>query len=100
VGPGTGAFWTRLKNSTGICLSSQILWNGNNWVSGRLPADNISRVINEGIRRATEKSAPQSVSTQQVTEPQSDDPFKILKMCLAKGEISKAEFEETKQLLE
>jgi Arc/MetJ-type ribon-helix-helix transcriptional regulator len=62
--------------------------------------DTISRVINEGIRRATEKSALQSVSTQQVTEAQSDDPLKILKMRLAKGEISKEEFEEMKQLLE
>ena len=58
--------------------------------------DTISRVINEGIRRATEKSAP----SQQVAEAQSDDPLKILKMRLAKGEISKEEFEEMKQLLE
>jgi uncharacterized membrane protein len=58
--------------------------------------DTISRVINEGIRRATEKSAP----TRQVTEAQSDDPLEILKMRLAKGEISREEFEEMKQLLE
>lgn len=58
--------------------------------------DTISRVINEGIRRATEKSAP----SQQVAGPQSDDPLKVLKMRLAKGEISKEEYEEMKQLLE
>jgi len=53
-------------------------------------------VINEGIRRVTDKSAP----SQQVAESQSDNPLKVLKMRLAKGEISKEEFEEMKQLLE
>ena len=61
--------------------------------------DIISRIINEGIRRAdSPESKPQIV--QQTTVSESEDPIRLLKIRLAKGDITKEEYEEMKQILE
>lgn len=94
------------KVKKGIMLATitiRMRYSSDDLFLGDLPKgkmDAISRVVNEGIRRTADKSAPQSVPTQQVTEPQSDDPLQVLKLRLAKGEITKEEFEDTKRLLD
>lgn len=63
-------------------------------------ADQISRLVHEGIRRAGSDVKLGSASTPQHVEPQSEDPMKVLKLRYAKGEITKEEFEEMRNCLE
>lgn len=72
-------------------------------VLDNLPKDKmdiISKVVNEGILRAKSGAIPQALTPQPVSGPQSEDPLKLLKLRLAKGEITKEEYEDLKQLLE
>jgi hypothetical protein len=72
-------------------------------VLDNLPKDKmdiISEVVNEGIRRAKGGVMPQATTSQQVPGPQSEDPLKVLKLRLAKGEITREEYEDMKRLLE
>jgi hypothetical protein len=94
------------KINKGIMLATitiRMRYSSDDLILDNLPKgkmDAISRVVNEGIRRAAEKLAPQSVPTQHADESLSGDPLTLLKLRLAKGEISKEEFEDMKQLLE
>ena len=94
------------KVKKGIVLATieiRMRYSSNDLILNDLPKskmDAISRVVNEGIRRAADKSNPQSTPTQQAVESQSDNPLQILKLRLAKGEISKEEFEDMKRLLQ
>jgi hypothetical protein len=75
-------------------------FSGNDLILGNLPKGNIdiiSRLVQEAIRRIGEGDKPGSVA---VAGLQSDDPMKVLKLRYARGEITKEEFEEMKQLLE
>lgn len=94
------------KVSKGIMLATltiRMRYSSDDLILGDLPKgkmDAISRVVSEGIRRAADKSAPQSVPTKQVAAPQSEDPQKLLKLRLAKGEITREEFEDMQGLLD
>lgn len=75
----------------------------NDLVLGNLPKgsiDKIARVVHEGIRRCGSVSKPVSVTSTPAVDFQNEDPLKVLKLRYAKGEISKEEFEDMKQLLE
>ena len=58
--------------------------------------DTITKSVNEAIRRARSAAAPPHVAASAPTE----DPLKVLKVRLVKGEITKEQFEEMKKLLE
>lgn len=62
--------------------------------------DIISKAVNEGIMRAKSGEIPQAATSQPASGLQSEDPLKLLKLRLAKGEITKEEYEDTKRLLE
>lgn len=61
--------------------------------------DKIARVVHEGIRRCGSGTKPVTTAPPTI-ESESDDPLKVLKLRYAKGEISKTEYEDMKQLLE
>jgi hypothetical protein len=63
-------------------------------------ADYISRVIQENLRRMG-SATTSPVTTNQQTPPGSpEDPFQVLKLRFARGEITKEQFEEMKRMLE
>ena len=62
--------------------------------------DIISKVVNDGIMRARSGGIPQAATSQPASGLQSEDPLKLLKLRLAKGEITKEEYEDMKRLLE
>jgi hypothetical protein len=63
-------------------------------------ADYISRVIQENLRRMG-SATTYPVTTNQQTPPGSpEDPFQVLKLRFARGEITKEQFEEMKRMLE
>ena len=64
------------------------------------PMDKVSKLVLEKIRQAKSSTVTQAASPQSVPSSQSEDPLKLLKIRLAKGEITKEQFEEMKQLLE
>jgi hypothetical protein len=62
--------------------------------------DIISRVINEGIRRTDSSDIQAQKVNQRTILSESEDPIKLLKIRLARGEITKDEYEDMKRLLE
>ena len=58
--------------------------------------DVITKSVNEAIRRAR---SPASISHSAASVP-TEDPIKLLKVRLAKGEITKEQFEEMRKLIE
>ena len=75
-------------------------FSGNDLILRNLPKGNrdvVSKLVQEAIRRIGEGDKP---NLGIVAELQSDDPMKVLKLRYVKGEITKEEFEEMKQLLE
>jgi hypothetical protein len=94
------------KVNKGIMLATitiRMRYRSDDLIIDNLPKskmDSISRVVNEGIKRAAYKSTQPSVPTRQFAESQADEPLQLLKTRLAKGEISKEEYEDMKQLLE
>ncbi len=66
----------------------------NNLPKGQMDA--ITKSVNEAIRRTRSAAATPHVAASAPTE----DPIKVLKVRLAKGEITKEQFEEMRKLLE
>jgi hypothetical protein len=56
--------------------------------------DQISKIVQENIRKANLKPSENKTSTQE-----SEDPLKVLKIRFAKGEITRQEYEEMRELL-
>lgn len=62
--------------------------------------DIISKAVNDGIMRTKSGKTPPAAAPQPASGTQSEDPLKLLKLRLVKGEITKEEYEDMKQLLE
>jgi hypothetical protein len=63
-------------------------------------ADDISKAIQENLRRMSGTSASPVTTSQQGSPTSPEDPLQILKLRFARGEITKEQFEEMKRTLE
>lgn len=94
------------KVNKGIMFATIIVsqrFMSNDLVMDNLPKDKmdfISKAVNNGIMRAKSGKIPQAAAPQPASGTQSEDPLKLLKLRLVKGEITKKEYEDMKQLLE
>jgi hypothetical protein len=62
--------------------------------------DYISKIIQENLRRMSSAPSSQVQTNQRVSLPPSEDPLQVLQVRLAKGEITKEQFEEMKKMLQ
>jgi hypothetical protein len=63
-------------------------------------ADYISRVIQENLRRMSSATTSLVTTNRQASLTSPEDPFQVLKLRFARGEITKEQFEEMKRALE
>ena len=95
-----------VKVSKGIMFATMTIkprFMGEGLVLDNLPksrVDNISKIVQENIRRTSSTSAPQVPGKQTLASPQREDSIQLIKLRLAKGEITKEEYEQIKKLLE
>ncbi|NLL90735.1 MAG: hypothetical protein GX226_06540 [Dehalococcoidales bacterium] len=93
------------KAERGILFSTIIItqrFMGNDLVLTALPkgkADNIARIIHEGIRFYSNNPNPQTGYTPQAGQA-TDDPLKVLQLRYARGEINQQQYEEMRKTLE
>jgi len=62
--------------------------------------DYVSRLIQENLRRMSSAPASLVTTNQQTPLTSPEDPFQVLKLRFARGEITKEQFEEMKRALE
>ena len=70
----------------------------NNLPKGRV--DNISRLIQENLRRLSSSQLSQVPTTQRIPISSPEDPLQVLRLRFAKGEITREQFEEMKKQLD
>lgn len=93
------------KADRGILFSTIVItqrFMSNNLVLDALPkgkADEIARIIHEGIKLYSNNPDPHVASARPSFEQPADDPLDVLKMRYARGEISQQQYEEMKQIL-